>query len=416
MNHFHWYVGLRFLRAKRRDGFLSFLTIFSMLGMILGVAALIIVLSVMNGFEKELKDKVLSFVPHAVLFDQFPIENWQESAKKAQSHPHVTAASGFTEVQGLLASNRNNRGAVVQGIQPSDLYENTGFDESTISQELLDKLENDRFGIILGQSMAASLGLFIGDKVKLIVPEQTSINFSGVDLMDKRFTLIGTFNVRSEIDENGALIHIRDAASLLRLPKNSAMSIQIKTDDLFMANQYAREVRDLFDRNFRVNDWTLMHGNLYASIQMERKMIVLLLSLIIAVASFNILTSLMMVVNDKQGDIAILRTMGTTPNQIMKIFLVQGTFIGVIGTFAGALIGTLCAYYLSEIIGFLEVAFGFQVLDPTVYFTSTFPSDPRMEDILLICLFSLKLSFLVTIIPSRKAAHVPPAEALRYEV
>jgi len=416
MNHFHWYVGLRFLRAKRRDGFLSFLTIFSMLGMVLGVAALIIVLSVMNGFEKELKDKVLSFVPHAVLFDQSPIENWQESAQIASSHPHVVAASGFTEVQGLLASSRANRGVVVQGVQPSDVYDNTGFDESTLSQELLDKLEKNRWGIIMGRSMAASLGLYIGDKVKLFVPEQTSVNFSGISYMDRSFELIGTFNVRSEIDENGALIHLRDAASLLRLPKNSAMSIQLKTDDLFLANQYAKEVEAMFDRNFRVNDWTLMHGNLYASIQMERRMIVLLLSLIIAVASFNILTSLMMVVNDKHGDIAILRTMGASPSQIMKIFLVQGTFIGVIGTIIGALLGTICALNLAEIIGFLEATFKFQVLDPTVYFTSTFPSDPRIDDITLICIFSLLLSFLVTILPSLKAAYVPPAEALRYEI
>ncbi|MCJ8311871.1 MAG: lipoprotein-releasing ABC transporter permease subunit [Saccharospirillaceae bacterium] len=416
MNHFHWYVGLRFIRSKRRDGFLSFLTIFSMLGMILGVAALIIVLSVMNGFQTELKDKVLSFIPHATLQDQQPIENWQEYAQIAQAHPHVLAASGFTEVQGLLVSSYSNRGAVVQGIEPKDLYANTGFDKSTLAPELLAKLDNDRWGIIMGVHMASSLGLNVGDKVKFIVPEQTSINFSGLNTQDKRFTLVGIFKVRSEVDNSVALINIKDAASILRIPKNSAMSIQIKTDDLFLAKQYAQEVADSVDRYFTTLDWTRQHGNLFAAIKMERRMVALLLAIVILVASFNILTSLMMVVNEKQGVIAILRTMGAKPIQIMKIFLVQGTFIGVIGTCIGVVLGTFIAYMIPTFATFLEVKFGIYVLDPNVYHTSSFPSDPHTFDIFLVACFSLLLSFLVTILPALKASYVPPAQALRYEV
>jgi len=416
MNHFHWYVGLRFIRSKRRDGFLSFLTIFSMLGMILGVAALIIVLSVMNGFQTELKDKVLSFIPHAVLYDQKPIEDWQTYAEVAKAHPHVLASSGFTEVQGLLISSRSNKGAVVQGIEPKDLYANTGFDENTLKPELLEKLENERWGIIMGVYMAADLGLSVGDKVKFIVPEQTSISFSGLSTQEKRFTLIGTFNVRSEVDNTLALINIQSAASILRIPKNSAMSIQIKTDDLFLAKQYAQEVSDSVDRYFTTNDWTGQHGNLFAAIKMERRMVALLLAIIILVASFNILTSLMMVVNEKQGVIAILRTMGAKPIQIMQIFIVQGTFIGVIGTCIGVVLGTFIAYMIPAFSTFLEMKFGIYVLDPSVYHTSSFPSDPHTFDIFLVACFSLLLSFLVTILPALKASYVPPAQALRHEV
>ena len=416
MNHFHWYVGLRFIRSKRRDGFLSFLTIFSMLGMVLGVAALIIVLSVMNGFQKELKDKVLSFIPHAVLLDQQPIENWQEYAEIAKAHPHVLASSGFTEVQGLLVSSYSNKGAVIQGIEPKDLYDNTGFDDTTLSPELLEKLENNRWGMVMGKYMAADLGLSVGDKVKFIVPEQTSISFSGLKTSKRLFTLVGTFNVRSEVDNVLAIINIKDAASLLGIPKNSAMSIQIKTDDLFLAKQYAQEVSDSVDRYFNTNDWTGQHGNLFAAIQMERRMVALLLAIIILVASFNILTSLMMVVNEKQGVIAILRTMGAKPIQIMQIFLVQGTFIGIIGTIIGVVIGTFIAYMIPPFSLYLEQSYDIYILNPAVYHTSSFPSDPHVFDIVLVCIFSLLLSFLVTILPALKASYVPPAQALRHEV
>ena len=416
MNHFHWYVGLRFLRSKRRDGFLSFVTIISMVGMVLGVASLIIVLSVMNGFQKELKDKVLAFVPHAGLQKYEPMQDWQKYAEVAKEHPHVLGASGFTEIQGLLISAQSNKGVVIQGVQPSDLYDNTGFDESNLNSDLLTELESSRWGIIMGVSMASNLGLMPGDKVKFLVPEQTSINFSGLDLMTRSLTLIGTFQVRSEVDENVALIHLRDAASLLRYPKGAATSIRIKTDDLFKAREYATEISELFDENIHIFDWTKTHGNLFAAIQMERNIIALLLLIVIFVGSLNILTNLMMVVNEKNGDIAIFRTMGAKPLQIMKIFMVQGTFIGMIGTLLGVLLGLSISYSLPLIATFLENNFGIYFLDPSVYFTSSFPSDPHLWDVTLVCIFSFVLSFLITIIPSLKAAYVPPAEALRYEV
>ena len=419
MQSFSWYVGFRYLRAKRRTSFMSFLSTVSMAGMVLGVTALIIVLSVMNGFEKEMREKVLSFVAHSTLSNNQPLQNWRQLAAKAEENPAVAAATGTIEIRALINSAYDNKLGAVYGVDTEDGLKVTNFSDY-IASESMQQLADQRWGIIMGKALASRLGLTIGDQVEIWSLEDTSFSLSGVKRRAKNFTLIDTFEIKSQIDEQAALISLRDAATMKRYPKGAAQAIQLKLNDMFAAIDVSNQVVDSLEYQFGQRlykkTWIEIHGSLYNSILLERRIIALLLSLIVAVASFNILTSLMMVVNDKQGDIAILRTMGATPGQIMWVFLVQGSFIGIVGTLIGAVIGSISAYYLDNIVGFFEQLFQFQVLPAGIYFTETFPSDPRLADILLICAAALILSVLVTIYPALKAASVPPAEALRYEI
>ncbi|WP_286238413.1 lipoprotein-releasing ABC transporter permease subunit [Neptuniibacter halophilus] len=407
------FIGLRYTAAKRSNHFISFISMASMLGLMLGVAALIVVLSVMNGFDRELKQRILGMVPHATISGYGkPVENWPDLVAKLENQPEVIAAAPFIQAQAMLTSRGVVRGALINGI---DIEAETRV--SILGQHIktgsLTALNEQRFGIILGDLLARYLGVRVGDKVTLVLPE-ASISVAGVVPRLKRFTVVGTFEVGAELDANLAYISLSDAAKIKRLGE-SVEGVRLKFDDLFAAPHRVRQIASSLEGYYQASDWTRTHGNLFQAIQLEKRMIGLLLFLIVLVAAFNIVSTLVMVVTDKKADVAILRTIGATPGRIMRIFMVQGTVIGMLGTLLGTLLGVLLAFNIAGIIAWVEQAFGIQFLDPSVYFISEFPSDLQWPDVGIITLSALVISFLATLYPAWRASKTDPAEALRYE-
>ena len=407
------FIGLRYTAAKRSNHFISFISMASMLGLMLGVAALIVVLSVMNGFDRELKQRILGMVPHATISGYGkPLDNWSELIEQLESNPEVIAAAPFVQAQGMLTSRGVVRGAMVNGINP-EIEKNVSILGNHIESGSLEALNEQRFGIVLGEILARYLGAKIGDKVTLVLPE-ASVSVAGVVPRLKRFTVVGIFSVGAELDANLAYIHMRDAAKIKRMGEG-VDGIRLKFDDLFTAPTKVRAIAAELDGYYYASDWTRTHGNLFQAIQLEKRMIGLLLFLIVLVAAFNIVSTLVMVVTDKKADVAILRTLGATPGRIMRIFMVQGTVIGILGTCLGTLLGVLLALNIADIIAWVEETFAIQFLDPNVYFISTFPSDLQWNDVGIITSTALIISFLATIYPAWRAAKTDPAEALRYE-
>lgn len=407
------FIGLRYTAAKRSNHFISFISMASMLGLMLGVAALIVVLSVMNGFDRELKQRILGMVPHATISGYGkPLQNWSVLIDKLESNPEVIAAAPFVQAQGMLTSRGVVRGAMVNGINP-EIEKSVSILGNHIKSGSLEALNEQRFGIVLGEILARYLGAKIGDKVTLVLPE-ASVSVAGVVPRLKRFTVVGIFSVGAELDANLAYIHMRDAAKIKRMGEG-VDGIRLKFDDLFTAPTKVRAIAAELDGYYYASDWTRTHGNLFQAIQLEKRMIGLLLFLIVLVAAFNIVSTLVMVVTDKKADVAILRTLGATPGRIMRIFMVQGTVIGILGTCLGTLLGVLLALNIAGIIAWVEETFAIQFLDPNVYFISTFPSDLQWNDVGIITSTALIISFLATIYPAWRAAKTDPAEALRYE-
>ncbi len=410
---FSIYVGLRYTAAKRSNHFISFISLVSMLGLMLGVAALILVLSVMNGFDRELKNRILGMVPHASItgFDE-PIEDWRMVAKTIETDSRVVATAPFIHAQGMLTNGGQVRGVVVQGVEPEAERK-----VSIVSQHMLngewDNLQSGEFGIVLGDLLARFLGVRMGDKVTLVLPE-ASISVAGVTPRLKRFTVVGIFSVGAELDGNLAYIHIDDAARLKRI-KEGVEGVRITFADLFKAPVAVREIGLTLDGYFMASDWTRTHGNLFQAIQMEKKMIGLLLFLIVFVAAFNIVSTLVMVVTDKKSDIAILRTLGATPSMIMRIFMVQGIVIGFVGTLIGTALGIVLALTVSDLVAGLERLMGIEFLSSDVYFINYLPSQLNWPDVGLIVAAALTISFLATLYPAWRASRTQPAEALRYE-
>lgn len=410
---FSIYVGLRYTAAKRSNHFISFISLVSMLGLMLGVAALILVLSVMNGFDRELKNRILGMVPHASItgFDE-PIEDWRTVAKTIETDGRVVATAPFIHAQGMLTNGGQVRGVVVQGVEPEAERK-----VSIVSQHMLngewDNLQSGEFGIVLGDLLARFLGVRMGDKVTLVLPE-ASISVAGVTPRLKRFTVVGIFSVGAELDGNLAYIHIDDAARLKRI-KEGVEGVRITFTDLFKAPVAVREIGLTLDGYFMASDWTRTHGNLFQAIQMEKKMIGLLLFLIVFVAAFNIVSTLVMVVTDKKSDIAILRTLGATPSMIMRIFMVQGIVIGFVGTLIGTALGIVLALTVSDLVAGLERLMGIEFLSSDVYFINYLPSQLNWPDVGLIVAAALTISFLATLYPAWRASRTQPAEALRYE-
>jgi len=410
---FSLYVGLRYTAAKRSNHFISFISLVSMLGLMLGVAALILVLSVMNGFDRELKNRILGMVPHASItgFDE-PIEDWRTVAKTIETDGRVVATAPFIHAQGMLTNGGQVRGVVVQGVEPEAERK-----VSIVSQHMLngewDNLQSGEFGIVLGDLLARFLGVRMGDKVTLVLPE-ASISVAGVTPRLKRFTVVGIFSVGAELDGNLAYIHIDDAARLKRI-KEGVEGVRITFTDLFKAPVAVREIGLTLDGYFMASDWTRTHGNLFQAIQMEKKMIGLLLFLIVFVAAFNIVSTLVMVVTDKKSDIAILRTLGATPSMIMRIFMVQGIVIGFVGTLIGTALGIVLALTVSDLVAGLERLMGIEFLSSDVYFINYLPSQLNWPDVGLIVAAALTISFLATLYPAWRASRTQPAEALRYE-
>jgi len=384
-----------------------------MLGLMLGVAALIVVLSVMNGFDRELRQRILGMVPHATISEYGkPLADWQPLLEKVAAAPSVVAAAPFVQAQAMLTNRGAVQGALINGIDPK-WEAKVSILGNHMTAGALEDLNKQRFGIVLGSILARYLGVQVGDKVTLVLPE-ASVSVAGVIPRLKRFTVVGTFEVGAELDANLAYIHMRDAAAIKRLG-DKIDGIRLQFDDLFTAPAQVREIAATLPGYMRTSDWTRTHGNLFAAIQLEKRMVGLLLFLIVLVAAFNIVSTLVMVVTDKTADIAILRTMGATPGMIMRIFMVQGSVIGVVGTLLGTGLGVTLALTISDLVAWVERTFGIQFLNAEVYFISYFPSELRVDDLLMIVSAALAISFVSTLYPSWRASRTQPAEALRYE-
>lgn len=409
------FIGLRYTRAKRRNHFISFISMSSMMGIALGVMSLITVMSVMNGFEKEVRDRILDMVSHlTVTHYENRMENWQQAAEVVQAHEQVTGAAPYVEGQGMLINGRNVNGSLIRGVLPDREAQVSNIAEH-IEEGDWQALKPGEFGIVLGRDLARILGVEVGEKVTLVTPT-ANVTPAGVMPRLKRFKVVATFYIGMyEYDSSLAVMHMADAQKLFRLgDKVTGVRVQLK--DLFMAQQLRLEFQN-DDRliNYWLRDWSSYHANWFRAVKIEKRMIFLLLTLIIAVAAFNIVSTLVMLVTDKQSDIAILRTLGASPRSILGIFMIQGTFIGVIGTTLGVIAGIALATNLDVVVPFIENLFGFRILDPSVYYISDMPSDLQWSDVWMIALISLLLSIISTIYPASRASRTQPAEALRYE-
>ncbi len=385
-----------------------------MMGMGLGVMALIVVLSVMNGFQKEIRARMLGASPHLeVVADGGRMANWQPVLDKIAAHPQVTASAPYVAGQGMLSFGQSVQGVMVRGIDP--LRETAITDlANKVKAGALSDLRSTEFGIVLGSDLARALGVRMGEKVMLIAP-QGSITPAGMMPRLKQFRVVGIFEIgMAPYDNSLALININDAQKLFQLD-DAVTGISTKLRDIDQAPDVAAELQSQLPAGFYANDWTHQNSNYFSAVKMEKKMMFIILSLIVAVAAFNIVSTLVMAVTDKQADIAILRTLGASPRSIMKIFIVQGVVIGLIGTLAGSLGGILLALNLNVVIPFIEHLFGVQFLAKDVYYISELPSDLRYHEVLLVSGLSFLISLIATLYPSYRASKTQPAEALRYE-
>ncbi|MCM2330132.1 lipoprotein-releasing system permease protein [Geopseudomonas sagittaria] len=408
------FIGMRYTRAKRRNHFISFISLTSMVGLALGVLVMILVLSVMNGFDRELRTRILGMVPHATISSYQPLDDWRALAGQVAKHPEVVAVAPFSQLQGMLTHSGGVQPVLVNAVLP-EAEKSVSIIDQHMVQGRLDDLQSGEFGIVVGEITARRFRVNVGDKLTFILPE-ASVTPAGVFPRLKRFTVVGVFKVGAELDSSLALIHIGDAARLSRWQENQVEGVRLKLKDLFKAPQVAWEIAGSFgSEDYVARDWTRSHGSLFQAIQMEKTMIGLLLLLIVAVAAFNIISTLVMVVTDKKADIAILRTLGMTPRQIMLVFMVQGTVIGVVGTLIGGVLGVISALNVTAWVAALENLLGQKFLSSDVYFINYLPSQLRVEDVVLICSAALLMSFFATLYPAWRAARTQPAEALRYE-
>ena len=409
-------IGWRYTRvgrAGRRNRFISFISGVSMLGIALGVAALIIVLSVMNGFQKEVQDRMLSVIPHVEVLDPGgALPDWQATAAAARRNPAVVGAAPFISTQALIARGDEMRGAIVRGILPTEEATVTDL-AAKLRDTTLKRLVPGEWGIVLGIELAHALDVRPGDKVTIVAPGG-QVTPAGVLPRLKQFTVVGTFNAgHYEYDSGLAWIHIDDAARLFRLEGPSG--VQLRLSDLHQARTVAAELAQSLGPGVQVRDWTRTNKNWFEAVQVEKRLMFIILTLIVAVAAFNLVSTLVMTVTDKRADIAILRTLGATPRSVMSIFMVQGALSGIIGTLAGVALGLVVAFNIDVIVPFIERLLHVSFLPSSVYLISRMPSDPRSGDILPIVVISLVLAFLATLYPSWRASRVQPAEALRYE-
>ncbi|PWV59497.1 lipoprotein-releasing ABC transporter permease subunit [Plasticicumulans acidivorans] len=408
------FIGLRYVRAKRSNNFISFISLSSMLGIALGITALITVLSVMNGFQKEVRERILSMTAHATISgSNGRLDDWREARAAAQHDPNVIASAPYIRAEALLSAGSATAGAFVQGVLPDE--------ESTVSdiaQKIVaghwDALQPGSYGIVLGRYLAQSLGVGLGDKVTVFAP-QANVTPAGVLPRLKRFDVVGIFDSGMyEYDRGLAFVNIDDAARLYQM-EGTVSGLRLKLSDLFRAPQIARDLANSLPGAYWVRDWTQEHANFFRAVQIEKTAMFVILMLIVAVAAFNLVSTLVMVVTDKQSDIAILRTLGITPRGIMAIFVVQGTVIGFIGTALGVIGGVALALNVKEAVAFLEQLFKIKFLSPEVYPITDLPSALMWSDVSSIAIVAFALSVLATLYPAWRAARTQPAEALRYE-
>ena len=408
------FIGMRYTHAKRRTHFISFISLTSMLGIALGVTALITVLSVMNGFERELRDRILGMASHAsVTTYNGYLNDWQHVEQAVMKNRNVIAAAPYVSGETMLSAGNRVSGAIIRGILPGQ--------EGSVSDVIdhikagsVDSLKDGSYGIILGNDLAYALGVGLGDAVTVVSP-QVMVGPTGVMPTLRRFTVVGLFEVGMyEYDRGVALVNMRDAARLFRLGDNIS-GVRLKLDDLFEAPRIASELAMQLGANYRVEDWTRQHANFFRAVQTEKRVMFIILTLIVAVAAFNIVSTLVMVVTDKQSDIAILRTLGASPRSIMVIFVIQGAVIGLFGTLLGVLGGVTLALNVETIVPAIESFFHVQFLSKDVYYISEVPSDLQWHDVFVMTSVAMVLSLLATLYPAWRAARTHPAEALRYE-
>ncbi len=408
------YIGLRYTRAKRRNHFVSFISLTSMIGIALGVTALITVLSVMNGFEQQLRERILGMVSHATITSTTGnIQHWEPLVRRAEASNGVLGAAPFIEGEAMITHRGRVGGAVIRGILPeaegrvSDVVDNMVIGKVT-------QLQPGDYGIVLGSELALLLGAQVGDHITVVTPE-TRVSVAGILPRVRRFVVTGVFEVGMyEYDRTLALVHLQDAAKVFRM-ENGVGGIRLKFDDLMAAPWLSREVANALPGSYRVRDWTLQNANFFRAVQTEKTVMFVILTLIVAVAAFNIVSTLVMVVTDKQPDIAILRTLGLSPGSIMAIFMVQGAVIGIVGTALGVIGGVALALNVETIVPAIEQLFSVQFLPADVYYISELPSELEREDVVNIAGVALVLSLLATLYPAWRASRTAPAEALRYE-
>ena len=406
-----FYIGLRYTRAIRRNQFISFVSAFSLLGMALGVMALIIVLSVMNGFDREMKQRILSVIPHGFIDQQPQMQDWQAVARQVEQHPEVVATAPYIGGFALISYDRGVESIQLQGILPEAENRVSVLEQHMIVGSSTD-LRPGEFGIVMGRLLARSLGIAPGDKVNLTLSD-INITPAGVFPRTRPFTLVGVFEVGAQVDQTLAMIHIDDAKRLFRY--QGVQGLHVKVTDIYRAGPVMGELAGDFGESYTVKDWSQTQGSLFQAVKMEKIVIAALLCIIIAVAAFNIVSSLVLMVADKRSDIAVLRTLGLNARQVMAIFVVQGSAVGVAGTLIGALIGCVVAQTLNRIMNFFEALFGWQIFNPEVFFITQLPSVLMWQDVAFICGLALTLSVVATLYPAYRAAKIEPAEALRYE-
>lgn len=412
MNYMPLYIGLRYIRAKRRNQFISFLSGFSMLGMLLGVAALIIVLSVMNGFDRELKGRILSAIAHGSLTTVDGIEDWEGLGQTALQGSGIVAYAPFVEGFAMVGFGRALQSVTFSGVDPVLEQRVSEIGDHMVMGQLTD-LNPGEFGVVLGKLLARQLGVVPGDKIMLTLP-QLNITPAGIFPRIKRFTVVGVFEVGAQVDQSLVLLHLNDAQRLMR--KGAQVDgIHLKVTDIYQASHILALLAPALPPEVKISDWSQTQGSLFHAIKMEKTVITVLLMIIVLVAAFNIVTSLVLMVADKRADIAVLRTLGLTAGDVMAIFLVQGSAVGLIGIVLGVLAGTVIGIYVGQIVHWFESMTGLYMFDPSVYFISHLPSYWMLSDVFLVAGVGAVLSVVASVYPAYRASKIEPAETLRYE-
>ncbi|WP_297799777.1 lipoprotein-releasing ABC transporter permease subunit [Arenimonas sp. GDDSR-1] len=406
-------IGLRYLRAKRRNGFISFISLASVLGIFIGVVALITTISVMNGFQDELRNRILGTVAHATIEGvNGSLPDWQRAVALAEKHPRVIGAAPYVQTETLLQA-QSKQGALLRGIEPA-LEGRVSELPRKMVQGRLDSLAPGSFNIVLGSELAAALNVRVGDSVNAFVSESVATPFGSMPRA-KRFTVTGIFSVGAqEYDYGLALVHMKDAQTLLRMG-DDATGVRLKLDDIWQAWSVARDLANRMEGIYQVRDWTRDHANFFRALKMEKTVMFILLSLVIAIAAFNLVSSQVMLVQDKQADIAILRTLGMSPAQVMQVFTVQGLVIGLVGVALGTAAGVMLSLNLSALVRVIESLTGNELMPSDVYYISGVPTVVNAPDVLLIVAVAIAMCLLATIYPAWRAARTNPVEALRYE-
>jgi len=411
------FIGLRYIRSKRRNGFLSFVSAFSFGAMALGVMALILVLSVMNGFASEIHSRILSVIPHLTIESAghergSGIEQWQKLSAQIETMPFTSAVAPYVDGFGMVRYEGVSQGVAVQGIDPSYESAVTHIDNYMLIGDL-NLLQPGEFGVVLGGITARKLRVVVGDKIRLTLPEVSS-TLAGVFPREKSLRIVGVFQVGAQVDGSVVFVHIADAQKLYRKGKK-VQGLRVRLEDSSQADMAAAQLKSSLGTEFNIRSWMNEMGSLFQAMRMEKVIIGLLLSIVVAIAAFNIVANLVLMVAEKRKDIAVIRSMGARSSLVMKIFVVQGTAMGLLGILVGAVIGCILGLWIGDIVGWFEQILGITVFDPTLYFISTLPSQLLWRDVVVVCGGAALMSFVATLYPAWRASRVQPAEALRYD-